>query len=829
MQFVSGDLVSAKLALFVSTGAIALCASAASGQETGRTATTEGSATQAGANDQKADDGAEIIVTAKNREQRLQEVPLAITTFNETSLRERNILDARDVAQFTPSFNFYSGTGRSDPTALAVRGLAPNTSDERYQGLTIFIDGIALSGQAVGVDLSQLERVEVIKGPQSATFGRATYSGAINYITKNPSSNEITGHARARGSMSDGSPGRSGASYYAGGRLDVPVLPDRMWVSINGLVRQEGAVSFDPGDGSPIGRERTRGGAATLFVKPATGLSLKLYANYTKEEDTPSAIQNMHPREWLQAGVPTVALPRGPFALWPTRVPEARVDVTGGRFLAGANPDTAQRTRNRLLTTALARLDIAGSELSYRGGYFRQNIRVNEDFLYRSILTDADPVFGPLVRSGAATVTPIAATVVSATQERFRNMSHQLLLVSPGQDRFRWQAGVYYFDEESDNFEVPVRATPANPDARARGTERIRNKAVFGGISVDVTNALTIDAEARYQSENSSVATCTICRFITPEPLESKETAFLPRLTAQYKLTPNNFLYALYAHGQKGARLTFESSDLNRDGRISDNEVTSFIARPEKLNNYEIGLKNSFFGGRGILNLAAFLQKVKDQQLITQEQVTRGDGSFGVISGVRNVGGSDIWGFEVEGQAAASRYLSFSGGVGYAKQRFTNPNPIIISAASAVFFPDPRGNGSVILDGKAQANVPRLTGNASAMLNIPVGRGWDGALRADAIYRGPFFADLGNIATVEGSWKLNLRAAASKGGVELAAFARNLLNDQTITGAFLAGGAYFCAFRESNVAVYGTGAAQRCMFAGVPRPREMGLEASFRF
>jgi outer membrane receptor protein involved in Fe transport len=483
-----------------------------------------------------------------------------------------------------------------------------------------------------------------------------------------------------------------------------------------------------------------------------------------------------------------------------------------------------------LLTTALARYDFEGFELSYRGGYFRQKIRVNEDFLYRSIVPGADPVFGPLVAAQAATVTPIAATVVSATQEQFRNTSHQLLLVSPGADRFRWQAGLYSFDEKSNNFEVPVRVTAANPDARARGAERIRNKAIFGGMSFDVTEALTFDAEARYQWEEGSVEACTVCRFITPSPLETKEKAFLPRLTAQYKITPDNFVYALYAKGQKSARLTFESTDLNGDGRISDTEVTSFIARPEKLDNYEIGLKNTLLDGRATLNFAAFLQKVKDQQLITQEQVTRANGSFGVISGIRNVGGSDIWGFEVEGQAQLSPYLSVSGGVGYAKQEFTNPNPLVISASSAVFFPDPRGNGTVILDGKSQANVPRLTGNASAMLSLPVGSsGWEAGLRGDAIYRGSYFADLGNISKVQSSWKLNLRATATKGGIELAAFARNLLNDRTVTGAFLGGGAYFCAFREANVATYGTGAAQRCLFAGVPRPRELGLEATFRF
>jgi outer membrane receptor protein involved in Fe transport len=79
-----------------------------------------------------ASDAATIIVTAKNRKEKLQGVPLSITAFDNAALQSAGITDARDVAQFTPSFNFYSGTGRSDPTALAIRGLASNTSDERY-------------------------------------------------------------------------------------------------------------------------------------------------------------------------------------------------------------------------------------------------------------------------------------------------------------------------------------------------------------------------------------------------------------------------------------------------------------------------------------------------------------------------------------------------------------------------------------------------------------------------------------------------------------------------------------------------------------------------
>ena len=100
----------------------------------------------------------EIVVTAKQREESLQEIPLPITAFTALDLQKRSILDVRDLARFTPSFNYYSGTGRADPTALVVRGLSPNTSDERFQGLSIFVDGIFQSGPRRTSTRSRLDK-----------------------------------------------------------------------------------------------------------------------------------------------------------------------------------------------------------------------------------------------------------------------------------------------------------------------------------------------------------------------------------------------------------------------------------------------------------------------------------------------------------------------------------------------------------------------------------------------------------------------------------------------------------------------------------------------
>ncbi len=771
-----------------------------------------------------------IVVTAKGREQDLQDVPLAITAFDTEQLQARGINDIRDLAAFTPSFNFYSGTGRSDPTALAVRGLAPNTSDERFQGLSVFVDGIAISGQVVGVDLTQLERVEVIKGPQSATFGRATYSGAINYITQKPTGNEVSGYVRGRVSAWEGAASDSSTGYYLGGRIDVPLVADHLWASVNGSIRNTGRIAVDPGDGSDIGREKTTSFGGVIYAEPTPNISVQLRAAYSDENDTPAVIHNQHAREWLAAGVPTVELPRGGLALWPTVVPETRNDVTGGGLSSNGPRSAAGRERERFMASMVAEYTFdSGMVLAYRGGYYEQDTRLNEDFIYRSTLNGGDPVFDSAVTAGTATVTPFAPFFTSATSERFENMSHQITLTSADDGAFRWRGGVYYFDETSLNADFS-RETAANPRGQTRGQESITNYAIFGGAAFDLTESLTIDLEARYQWEDQGIEACTFCRFVTPTAISNKDQAFLPRATVEYQISEDNLLYALYSHGEKSARPTINATDLNGDGTITDSEVTFFVAEAEKLDNYEIGSKNVFADGRVTFNLAAFYQKVSNQQLITQEPTTRPDGSIAILSGVRNVGGSDIWGFEADLNFAVTPMVDLFGSIGYAKQEFTSTTPLTISSGSAVFFPDTRSDGTVLLDGKSQANVPRWTGNMGAAYRDAIGNSdWELALRADASYRGSFFADIGNIAKVEDSWKVNLRGGLHNEAISIEAFVRNLFNDHTATGAFLGGGAFFCGFRETDTATFGTGGNQRCLFAGVPAPREVGIEATLRF
>ena len=137
----------------------------------------------------------EIVVTARKREELLKDVPLAVTAISDERISELNLQGVEDVARFTPGFSYTAAFGRRNGERPVIRGQSnilgePNAS--------FFVDGVFISGPSVSTEIASLERVEVIKGPQAALYGRATFAGAINYVTRRPT-NLLEGEVRATG------------------------------------------------------------------------------------------------------------------------------------------------------------------------------------------------------------------------------------------------------------------------------------------------------------------------------------------------------------------------------------------------------------------------------------------------------------------------------------------------------------------------------------------------------------------------------------------------------------------------------------------------------
>jgi iron complex outermembrane receptor protein len=130
-----------------------------------------------------ADEIAEIIVTVRKVEENLKEIPVAVTAFTDAEIESAGIDNLEDIANLTPGLQFFNPIGEFLPVPI-IRGVAP--TDIRGENNTaIFVDGVYVAGRE-GLNFSQLdvERIEVVKGPQSALYGRNAFSGAINYVTK---------------------------------------------------------------------------------------------------------------------------------------------------------------------------------------------------------------------------------------------------------------------------------------------------------------------------------------------------------------------------------------------------------------------------------------------------------------------------------------------------------------------------------------------------------------------------------------------------------------------------------------------------------------------
>ena len=131
----------------------------------------------------------EIVVTARKREESLQDVPLAVTAITSADIANRQVTSIDDVAKFAPGLVFAKTFGRATERPV-VRGLASvlaGTNASVETGVSYFVDGVYYQGDIGSLDMSDIERVEVIRGPQSALYGRNTYSGAINFVTRKPS------------------------------------------------------------------------------------------------------------------------------------------------------------------------------------------------------------------------------------------------------------------------------------------------------------------------------------------------------------------------------------------------------------------------------------------------------------------------------------------------------------------------------------------------------------------------------------------------------------------------------------------------------------------
>lgn len=701
----------------------------------------------------------EIVVSVRKVEENIQEVPVAVTAFTPDTIQELNLKSIDDIAKFTPGFSFTSAFGRqpgSDRPAIRgvttiVNGVA-NSSSMGY-----FVDGIYLPGSPQSTELFNLERVEVIKGPQAAQFGRGTYAGAINYVTRKPSMEGTEGGLSATGAQYDtyelngwaSGPLASNLAYYVGAGYDT-----------------YGGQFKNQATGEAVGGTESKNLTAKLLWTPTEALSFTLKGGYQGTDDDHFAIY-LQPRTANNCYFRTPDAPRSREYY----CGEAMVDENGinlaTELLKNADDGLAGARLDRYLADLVVEYEFgSGYTLTSTTGYIKDNLETGYDASYAFY----DPV-------------PFGASVGSfyqLDQDETETFTQELRLSTNRDARIRATGGLYFLDIEAQevaNRKVLPDGTAALQTVANLTTQDVQNWAVFGGVEWDITDATTIGLEARYAEDEIEVSNVTNDGTGTPESCGPNPTckdtfdSFTPRLTVRHMLTDDINLYASIAKGTKPGDF---NATVPVDPISGDPDESFRTVDEETMWAYEIGAKTAWLDQRLIANAALYFNDIEDQQL-TQNI----EGPGGVPQSVlANVGKTEVWGIELDTSFLITD--NWTAGVIYAytdseiKERFSADQADLLGGNGTLEAIQTVGDVS----GKESPRVPKHQFAVRTRYDIPMS--WGGLyLGANFSFESSKYAQEHNLIETGDRQLLGAQVGATWGNWDLQIWGKNLTDDDT--------------------------------------------------
>lgn len=786
----------------------------------------------------------EIVVTARKTEERLQEAPLAVAVVTAEGIDRLGFNSVTDLTRATAGLVFDDSFGR-DANRPVIRGQANILGDS---GVAFFIDGIYFNGSIADYDVDSISRIEVVKGPQSALYGRNTYSGAINIITKNPTDRW---RGRVQADVSEG------AAYDISGSVSGPIAPGLGLIVGGRYFKNEGFFT-NQFDGSPIGEQETNSAFAMVKYDDGGALRVGLRGNYTRTRDGQPAIfatdaddNNCLPDNGaLYAG-------RGRYfcgIIRPRAVSSDYSEQFEGEFVGNAiDTWNAGLTIDLDLTENLTLTSLTG----YNS---RESVqRTDGDYSpnrFQGVIFATIPLGSPVaprVPFGFAS----SQTDFSFSNESERTDWQQELRLQYTTDRARFLLGGFYWEQDStstDNRVLPPGAqaeananmlaarqarcaanprcaslSPAFPlgsltESRNNSDDNIRNLAVFGSVSFDLTDRFSISAEGRYQEERirTVAQTATVQSGNIGDPVAAEATfkEFLPRVTADFQVSPDNLLYAVYAEGQKPGG--FNGAAAIAIGR------TSFGA--EDVVSYEIGSKNTFLDGALQVNLALFHNTIEGYQLTQPVEVLRPPLAPQQVSAINNAGDVRITGLELEMVVRPSPELTLTANYAYANSRFRNGsdenqgvlNDVaddgLVNCSTGDQLPNITGCQSLFGDitGQSLPRAPEHTVFVDLDYRRDIGNsGWQGFAGINAYLLSSSFAQVHNLAETGDSVVSDLRIGAQNDNFRVQFFVRNLFDETAVN--------QLIRYADANRDL------RRNFIAGLRPPRRFGVIAEVRF
>ena len=567
--------------------------------------------------EQPADQVAEIIVTAQKREESLQDTPISIAVLGDEALEQRGINSVTDLLSgAVPSLRIIPLSGRASSLSIGMRGIAPIDASQisRDPAVGIYIDGVYLGRvQGLGTELADVERIEVLRGPQGTLYGRNATGGAINFITKRPT----LGRFGVKGQASIG----NFDMRKLKASVNVPV-GERLAARFSFLdVHQDGFVDNLGTGVERFGDKDRRAYRADVFFEPLDALRLRYAYDRSEIDDTPVfvAFSPLHP---LVADRPSASSP-------------AVRDLLRNDIVTQGHALTAEWDPFETLTVR--------SISAYR----KLDNFQNQDYL-----------------SGVLSPNPLQKNQSRLLQDQF---SQELQLVGSALDRqIEYVLGGYYFEEDGDNFSNSF-SPPTATRSFTTSTIDNRSYAVFGQATwspefLEQRLHLTVGARQSWDRREATLARSTQVGAgpVTPVPGvgdgRRKFDDFSPSFTAAYDVSDDVNVYAKAVRGYKSGGFNVRASSIARFNQGFE---------PETLWSYEAGLKSQFLDDTVRLNLAAFHSKYRDIQINVQSDPTNAR-----ITDVLNAGSATVNGIEADLTLAPSRDFRVALNYGYVDAKY---------------------------------------------------------------------------------------------------------------------------------------------------------------
>lgn len=649
----------------------------------------------------------EIVVTAQRREQNVQDVPIAITAFSTESLESLGVKSTDQLANFTPNLT-WNASGVIGST-VGIRGVVDNNFTTNQVGsVAIVVDEVGLNSPVLNtVPVFDLQRIEVLRGPQVTLYGRSTTGGAINFVTRRP---EVGGEFNGIAEVSYGDFGQVDIE----GAVGAPVGASAA-VRLAGVWQTRDGIYSNPTQSRDVGERDRQGLRLSLAAKPTDSFSIYANLQYGRDRGDGPYYKNVGTRNTDGTPcAPTSSDPGGPC-----------VDGAGFR-------DTASYDQNFADAPSFQRIDVAGGLVNVVWRFAGVSLTSITSYFENEYDTYQDLDGGPF---------SLAEVHVDTDTDQ---AAQELRLASDGGAgaKVDWIAGLFYFEESQDGFIAQVgrvlqNAPPPGPIFRSMRYEQDNTIAsAYGQIDWQLTDQVELTLGARYSSEEKEGEALTLrhrgptwvasappvgtyvdrARALTlanPGDSSSAPTLFGKewnnsggKAGLNWKPNDDTLIYGSISRGFKGGTFNFVPA-VDLTGFIAPLAPANFQAgaRPEELTTYELGTKLDLFDRSLRLNIALFRNDYTDQHAI----VFQGGGPVLVNAAASTTDGLEIeasWlpgdGWNVQAglgllDAKYDDFLDPSTGANYAGEAIVQASDV--TANGLVQKTWTVGNGSVSVQG----------------------------------------------------------------------------------------------------------------------------------